>query len=117
MAGDAAAQYALGDLLAGCADENVARQAEPEPESEASDGSEQAVELEEACRWWAQAATGGEAKAVMRLGSVAESRGDYRTAVKWYMTAADAQPPVDGLHEALDRTTRLMSTPEDTPQP
>ena len=109
-AGDAAAQCALGDLLAGCSDGNVGREVET---AEAADGGEGAVvELEEACRWWAQAAEGGIGLAAMRLGSVAESRDDFRTAVEWYMTAADAQPPVEGLHEALERATKRLLPPQ-----
>lgn len=102
-AGDAAAQCALGDLLAGCTDGNAGRGVGAE------DGSEGAVvELEEACRWWAQAAEAGIGLAAMRLGSVAEGRDDFRTAVEWYMTAADAQPPVEGLQEALERATKRL---------
>jgi TPR repeat protein len=104
-AGDAAAQCALGDLLAGYANGSVARGAET---ADAAAGGEVVVELEEACRWWAQAAEGGIGLAALRLGSVAEDRADFGTAKEWYMAAADAQPPVSGLHEALDRVTALL---------
>lgn len=100
-AGDAAAQCALGDLLAGYHDVDSQDGGNG---AKAGQGSEQAaVELEEACRWWAQAADSGVGLAALRLGSVAEGREDFRTAVEWYMTAVDAQPPVEGLHEALER--------------
>eukprot|EP01046_Picozoa_sp_COSAG06_P045329 COSAG06_NODE_6250_length_3013_cov_8.100892_1_plen_93_part_00 len=67
------------------------------------DDDEQVVELEEACRWWAEAADGGVGLAALRLGRVSEERGEYSTAVEWYMTASDAKPPMPGLAEALVR--------------
>ena len=87
--GDPTAQCALGDLLAGHA--------------QGVEGDEGApvVELEEACRWWAEAASGGVGLAALRLGGVSEDRGDYMVAIEWYETAVDATPPVEGLAEAL----------------
>lgn len=112
-AGDAAAQCALGDLLAGYAGGRIALDAEM---SEAAGGGEEvAVELEEACRWWAEAAHGGMGLAAMRLGNVAEDRADFRTAKEWYMAAADAQPPIEGLHEALERATARLLPPTGQP--
>ena len=69
-------------------------------------GVEEAVDaahLEEALRWWREAAGAGVGLAAMRLGDEAMRAEDVVGATRWYTQAASAEPPAEGAREALGK--------------